>query len=271
MALIAGGKAVRDRSGNTVQSGSSSRKTRSSSSRPQTKRRPSGNGNARRAPTAREIQEMREAGQNRDRYITVNADHAPTPTTIEAVDRPFTGNSNDFEQQVREHGLPPKSGLIAAATTLAPVEDASIPVQDNPIPVEDRSTHLIDLSRYQGKLGYGSDYEAYQAYQQMTPEERGIFQRHEDPTLAHKLSGGLANIVMPGISLIGKALWSRNKTLKDKIKYAKTTAATIARNEAKGHTRSRPSASTATSTATASGFEYAGLDHYRNLFNNFKF
>ena len=206
------------------------------------------------APTAK-ITKAKPA-HDRGEFALVDTATAPPPTEIVPVEQMPDA---DFERHVLRHGLS-KRKQSAATGKLAPT-------------VEDWSTQHIDLNRYKA-LGFPSQAEAYQAYQNMMPEERAIFESYENPSASDKFAKGLVGGLIPGAGLIGGVMWKGQKTLKDKIDYAKRTAATVARNKQSRDSQVASTSSqspTRPTTSTAPASHYASLDSYRNLFNNYKF
>ena len=138
----------------------------------------------------------------------------------------------------------------------------------------------IDLSNFED-LGYASEQQAYQAYQDMSPKAKSIFDNLHNPSTKQKVGQGLIGALLPGAGLISKLAnyVGKSGSMKDQIERAERTVVTLQNNKDnppinQGQDNdSQPVRSLAATTPPVEPPEstYSGVSAYTEILGNYKF
>ena len=148
------------------------------------------------------------------------------------------------------------------------------------IPVEDLSSNYIDITKFSGNLGFDTLMEAQTYWDSMTPEAQAIFNSKERPELSDKILTGVFGLMIPGFGLLNKFMYNDNMSLQEKLEFSDKTAVTVANNKDQMKNNSGSNDNSGGGTALAAvgaapaaedASEYANLDSYLSVFNNYKF
>ena len=151
----------------------------------------------------------------------------------------------------------------------------------NGVPVDDISTNYIDLSQFKD-LGYETEQEAYQAYQDLSPEAKQVFDALRNPGMGRKILEGIAGGLFPPIKIAGllSRYVGKSGSLKDQFNRAEQTVITAQnnrdnQNNSSGNDNSNDGGSADTvvlpEDTKDSTSNYEGISAYTDIFGKYKF
>ena len=170
-------------------------------------------------------------------------------------------------------------GLADAAADKADRFDTTVKGPDGEdIIVEDLSSNYIDMASFSGNLGFDTFMEAQTYWDSMTPEAQAIFNSKERPELSEKILTGVFGLMIPGFGLLNKFMYNDDMSLQEKLEFSDKTAVTVAnnKNQMKNNNGTNDNSGGGTAAVVAEpevvdASNYANLDSYLSVFNNYKF